>query len=64
MMWAAPDRNRWRRGFALLPLSDGWTTIWLRPYWYRPYGEYTAVSFDKERPVASYRSKTGEGEAG
>ena len=52
MRWRARD-NDWRRRFAFLPLTiEGWT-IWLEGYWARPCGEYTEVSFEKDRPTPS-----------
>lgn len=47
MRWPGRDPNRWRRGFAWLPMRPIGATawVWLEPYWWRPCGEYTATTF-------------------
>lgn len=44
MRWRnKPDRWRW--GFALFPMCMGHGEyIWLEPFWWRPWGEYSQVA--------------------
>ena len=42
--------RKWRRAFALLPITVDGDSIWLAWYWRRFMGDCYEVSFTKESP--------------